>query len=54
MFFRIGENSGVVWPDLMRDRVGEMQRHFVGSRAIVKMISDDVFDVLSERDCTLS
>lgn len=32
----------------MRDWVGEMRRHFVGSWAVVKMISDDVFDVLSE------
>lgn len=51
---RIRKNSGVIWLDLMRDWVSEMWRHFVGSWAVVKMISDDVFDVLSGRDCTLS
>lgn len=53
-FFRIGENSGVVGSDLMCDWVGEMRRHFVGSWAVVKMISDDVVDVLTVKGCTLS
>ena len=51
--FWIGEDGGKVGPDHMRDWVGEMRWHFVWSRTAVKMIGDDVIDVLSGRDRTL-